>query len=158
MTTMTIAFNTSIYAGSQYVGFPFNSYCVFAGKVLAAGPEGIYEVGTGDTDNGQPIEALIEFAKSGLGSDKPKHVRRYLLTGKSSGNLMLTVRADDGPGIPHPVAVRTPNRYSAMFEPGRRDLRGVYFHVSLENLNGCRFSLDSMTLEVVHTSRRETPA
>lgn len=158
MPTLTLALNLSIYAGSQYVGFPFNSYCVFAGKVLAAGPEGIHEIESGDTDNGQPIAALIEFAKSKLGSGQPKHVRRYRLNGKSSGNLMLTVRADDGPGFAHPVMVRTPNRYATMFEPGRRDVRGVYFHVALENLNGCHFSLDSITLDVIHTGTRETPA
>lgn len=155
--TLTIALNLSIYAGSQYVGFPFNSYCEFAGKVLAAGPGGIFEIESGETDDGQPIDARVEFAKSKLGSGLPKHIRKWRLNGRASGNLMITFRADDGPEYSQTVHVRTPNRYSAMFEPGRRDVRGVYFHIGVETLDGCYFDLDSMDAHVVHTGMRETP-
>ena len=123
---LALAMNLEVYAASQYTNYPFNSLCEFNGVLLGACEGGIYQLEKGDRDNLSPINALVEFPKTDLGMALVKHGRRITLNGRSYGDLLLTMSADDGPEYTKHIHVRSIGRRSAMFEPLRRDCRGIY--------------------------------
>jgi hypothetical protein len=155
---LALAMNLEVYAASQYTNYPFNSLCEFNGVLLGAGESGIFELEKGDRDELAPINALVEFPKTDFGIPLVKHARRIVINGRSYGNLLLTLSADDGLEFTKHINVRSIGKHSTMFEYLRSDCRGVYLLFRLENIDGAYFSIDQIDLDLITASLRETPA
>jgi hypothetical protein len=92
----TWVLNTRKMAISEYSGFEFNSYTVFQGKIIAAGPAGVVELGVQDTDNAAPINATITTGQDSFGSSVHKRVPRIYTSGKMDGDMRFSATTTEG--------------------------------------------------------------
>lgn len=144
---LTLSLNTRINAASQYDGFDFNSYAVFNGVPLGANEDGIYSLFDAQTDAGADIAAYFDTAKVDWGSPYVKNFLKAHVGFEADGDLTLIMRADDG----SPGAKTLSNSFILNQQHGNlvdldRSIRGRYFQLRIENVNGSDFSLDSIML------------
>lgn len=71
---LTMNVNLKNRAATQFQNYPFNSFCNFKGRQLAAGPDGLFEFGA-ENDNGSAIEWMIETPVHGWGTTAVKRPR-----------------------------------------------------------------------------------
>jgi len=138
-----IRLNLRNNAPSQYDGFDFNSMVEFAGKKLGANEDGIFEILTGDDDNGVAISGFFELLRTDLDEWREKRVRKLYLGGQWSGNMQIGVKFDNDAWT---YKTLTPAETS-LGEHGneiywRRDKRGRYVQFYLGNVSGADFSID----------------
>ena len=76
-------------AATQFMAYPFNSFCLFKGRRLAAGPSGLFTIG-GDDDNGEDIQAFFETVLSDWGAIQVKRPR-FCFVSFLEGPLELSV-------------------------------------------------------------------
>ncbi len=136
-------------AVSQYAGFRFSSLCRVGGVVLAAGEGGLFRLG-GDTDDGAPIAAVVEFPPSDMGADSPTRIRDVRARGRFEGGMALDLAADHGPD--RRIAFG-PLAGEGRFPVGR-DGQGRVWRARLENVDGSMFVLDEISLGHVALARR----
>lgn len=92
----TIRLNLRNNAITQYSGWDFNSFCMFQGKPLASGPDGIFQLETGNVDaylttiDEREVSAWFELPVSNLGFTETKRGRRLLITGEMDGEMQVT--------------------------------------------------------------------
>lgn len=96
------AINATTGAVSEYANFPFTSFAEFAGKALAAGPNGLYLLGgevdnlTGDPEDDTAIVMSLSSGKSDLGSAQMKRVDSLQFGYTAAGDVIVNVIADEG--------------------------------------------------------------
>lgn len=140
-------------APSQYGGFNFNSFCEFAGRQFGANEDGIFEL-TGNTDNGTAIYALLELIRNDLGDFHEKRLRKVYLAGELGGNLTVSLQFDEDVWKSFTVTASETGLKSHGEEfYCRRDQKGRYFMIRIENVDGSDFSLDSIAVLPVFTQR-----
>lgn len=152
-TRMTYALQIERGALTRYTNFPFNSFAVFAGRHLAAGPDGIFEL-TGDTDAGTAIDSIARFGKTDLGTSRVKRVEHVYIgyrVVKGAKALLLRTYVD---GKTRDYGTKP--AVSGELHTTRVDLgMGVearYWQFELRNRDGADFSVD--TVEVAPTPVR----
>jgi len=138
-------------AVSQYGNFNFDGLVEMNGVPLAFGKDGIYVL-EGDDDDGQPIQALLEFMTD-MGSERQKRLRSCYLGCEADGDLRLVLRNDEG-NVREYVFTHEPMQHSARVAVGRSG-RGRYWTFAIENIDGCYFCVD--TVDAVVTVMRRKP-
>ena len=149
-----IAMNLSNQAISTYSNYPFNSLARFNGKYLAAGEDGIYELG-GDSDSGTQILSKIKTGPMDFGEKIIKHLRNVWLTYRSDGHLELVLYVDEDED--NPVSRSTEIASDEIREERikvPRGLKGRYYTIELKNVSGSGFDIDSVSL-LVESIRRK---
>lgn len=159
----TVRINLINSAITQYDGYNFNSMCMFQGKPLACGPDGIFQLETGqvdayttDTDE-RNVDAWFELPYSNFGIDFIKRSRRILISGEMNGELLVTTTTFDN----------TESSKTYNVKPRNKEMIQHTFLVSLshkqqserwrflfENVNGSDFSLDSVDGIFIPVNRR----
>lgn len=139
-------------ATSQYENYGFNSYLSVGGVDYGVDEHGMYEL-TGDTDEGDIIDAQIRLALSRLGSVKEKsNYSTYLAVG--SGDVMLLKVIVDG-GTEYIYEARSS---SAHVETHRvdmgRGLKGTHWQFTLMNKDGADFDLHDIEFRPLAGNRR----
>ena len=94
MITVGVLLNLENLAGAQIRGYNFNSMCVFNGKLLGAGADGISEIG-GVIDNSTAISAFFEIPQTDLGISENKRVREVVVDGYTKGSFTMTTVIDE---------------------------------------------------------------
>lgn len=149
-----IRMNRNTGALSQYLGFDFNSLCVFSGKVLGVNDDGLFEL-TGDTDNGADIDAFVELPTTDFGSEKQKRVRCGLVGYEADGDLTVTVTLDETTAQ---SATLSPKKAGSVEQsvkvPLQRTLPGRYVMTRIDNVDGSNFALDAVSLDLVELGRK----
>lgn len=149
-----IRMNRNNGAISQYLGVDFNSLCTFNGKVLGVNDDGLFEL-TGDTDNGADIDAFVELPTTDFGSEKQKRVRCGVFGYESDGDLTVTVTLDE---TTTQTATLTPKKSGSVEQsakvPLQRTMPGRYVMTRIDNVDGCDFALDTVSLDIVELSRK----
>jgi hypothetical protein len=134
--------NLSNVAATQFINYPFKSLCVFNDKILAAGPDGLFTI-EGNKDNGGDIEAYAKLPTTDLGSSNQKRIRKMFVGYESNGNVDIGVQVDEMPG--HDFRLRpTANGQHGSELNGRRDQKGRYLSITIKNVDGSDFSIDSI--------------
>lgn len=151
---LAFAMNLPSEAVSQYQFFPFNSACMFNGIPLACGHDGIYQLENGNDDAGVQIDAVIQFPKTNFGSDYVKRFRYLYLGYRSEGDLALDLTADDGTTQSFTLPATLPGQQSGIRVPVSTIAQGVYWTLTLRNLDGNAFTLSSITALMIVTSKR----
>lgn len=141
------ALNMKTNAFTEYDNYPFNSFCTFKGKHLAAGPQGIMLL-EGNRDMSTDIKAYFNIGNNDFELPNIKRVTDAYLSLKGDGSYYLTVTSDDG----------TPHNYLLTAAAGARiknikanigkGKKGRFFELELSNLNGSDFELFDMVLNV----------
>jgi len=138
-------------AVSQYGNFNFDGLVEMNGVPLAFDKDGIYVL-EGDDDDGQPIQALLEFMTD-MGSERQKRLRSCYLGCEADGDLRLVLRNDEG-NVREYMFTHKPMQHSARVAVGRSG-RGRYWTFAIENIDGCYFCVD--TVDAVVTVMRRKP-
>jgi hypothetical protein len=146
-----LAMNLANGAVTEYQQFPFNSYAVFAGKVLAAGAGGIVEL-TGGTDQGAQITSSVLTGLDDFGTDFNKRVTDAYVGAKSGSDMVFSVVvAVTKYDYTLPTTGVDVRNHKAQLGKG---LKHRYFQFGLANSGGADFALDSLAVRGVPLSRR----
>lgn len=146
---LTLVMNLHSMACSQYLNYHFNSYAKFVGIDIGAGEDGLMKLGSGDFDGTTAIQAMFTLPPTDFGFDGNKAIRFLELSFEANGGLAVTPIADEVNGEEiEIVPVNTDNRQETQKIPVGRYLRGRYFGLIVENLDGADFSVDKITAEL----------
>jgi len=160
----TIRANLRINALTQYGGFNFNSFCVWNGRPIGAGPDGIFVL---DGDGGKDIHtttsdernvsAWFELPVTQLGNDHIKRGRRLYLGGEFSGSMTVAVRTNDASEqtITYAATPRNTSNLQHVLEiPLNHRQRSEYWGFTVSNVNGSDFSIDFIDGVFIQVNRR----
>jgi len=153
MSELTVVYRMKNKAISMYNNFAFVSFCEFAGKVLAAGVDGIYEVDTGDNDEGKDIPAEVEFVTD-FGSSSAKKLRQVDIFCASDGYVRISTSFDGDVtdiNLMAKPSMLTGVRKVSLY--GSKNSKGDFCKINFGNTEGQDFSLDRIETTVVETGK-----
>lgn len=141
---------------TRYTQFPFNSLLTCQGKTYGVAEDGLYEL-TGDTDDGEPIEAFLRTGDLSFGTINEKNLPRAYLTLLTSGRMVLkTISSVRG--------ARTERIYELVEKDGNdealrrvvlaRGLKGITWAFELRNISGSDFDFAGAQVLPVILHRR----
>ncbi len=139
--------NTENNAISEYDNFPFNSFCTFKGKHLAAGANGITLL-EGNKDNSTDINAYLNVGNNDFDLSSIKRITDAYLSMKGDGSYYLTVTSDDGTPHSYLLSATTGDRIKNLKTNVGKGKKGRFFELELSNLAGADFELYDMVLNV----------
>lgn len=136
---------------TRYEGFDFNSYAKIGGRYYGCTDDGIYQL-DGDTDNGEPIRAMVSFGKQNFGTSALKRITNAYVGTSGEGKLFLKIIAE---GEEYIYAARSydENIRVQRFDTGK-GLRVNWLEFELYNADGEDFELASVEFAAVPLSRR----
>lgn len=145
------AINRETGASSQYEQYGFNSFFQRADKYYGVADDGIYLL-DGDTDEGAPIDALIEMGRTNLGYTNEKRVGNVYLGVGSVNELYLKVDVDNQTYV---YSMRTSGQAvkNRPVEVGW-GVKGDYWDFTLVNPDGADFNLASISFTPIPLARR----
>ena len=135
---------------------PFTSYATFQGRVYGAGDGGVYEL-TGDTDQGQPIDAAIRWGLSDYGTPLKKRMDVGYLVFSATGVMRLHVIVTEGGEKreywyeAQPLTADAPREQRVKIGKG---LKSLMYQFELVNVDGADFYADSLRVYPIILSRR----
>lgn len=147
--------NTETTAANWYDNFDFESIAQPPGKVLAVGPDGLYEL-TGSNDSGEQIDAAVTSGFNDFGTGQTKHVENMFFGYTSEGTVQVTVETYESG---HPPSVYSMD-YRLAYAPrnGRvvpgKGLFGRYWRMTIRNENGADFEIHDASVDIAVSSRR----
>ena len=152
-----IRINLRNNAVTQYSNHPFNSMCMFQGKPIAAGDNGIFQLDTGNDDSGTEIAAWMEYPTSTLGVELNKKMRRFYVRGEMDGPLEL-VTITKGKAEAQKVYSIIPRNTTLLQQtievPATHRQTGEHWSFLLRNVLGADFSIDSIDATAIKVVRR----
>lgn len=151
---MNLVMNGLTHAVWEYASYPYNSFFEFNGKYYATGDGGLYQIETGDLDGATQIDASWSFGRLAFNKDNITRVSDAYVGGTIGSTLELTVATDAGQSatyevVPYQTDVIQPSRVKL-----GKGLRGKYYQLSFNNVDGCNFSVDSVTVDSAASMRR----
>lgn len=161
---ITVKTNLRNNALTQYSGYPFESFCVFNGIPLGAGPEGIFRLDQGgDKDiydlvtDERWVSAWFELPMTSMGHGGAKQCRRLFVGGEFTGTMEITVRTTDSvmKERTYTVSPRSHGLVQHAFEvPVSFVPRSEYWGFTVENQLGSDFSIDFIDGIFIPATRR----
>ncbi len=147
-----VVLNTETMAITEYGNFRFNSFCEFAGKVLAAGPNGLFSL-EGTDDAGTPIVASFQTALTDFGSSNLKQVLDVIADFGGAGIEIETV-TDGGVVAADQTVISTADGIrTERIKPGRGiKSRALGFNVC--NVNGGDLDLKDLEMRMAILGRK----
>lgn len=148
----TIRTNIQTNASTQYSNFDIVSMCEFNGKILGAGPGGLFRLSCEHDDDGANIDSYVKTFELKLEHDGDKRVRFIYINLETDGTVRVTPIVD---GVENPAVIFAPS------SPGRKFMRrsvgratsGVYWQFKIENVSGCWFYLDKVEVLPIPLAR-----
>jgi hypothetical protein len=142
---LALHLNLKNRAPTQFTDYPFNSFCNFKGRQLAAGPSGLFTIG-GDDDNGSDVEAFVETVLSNWGTQNVKRPRFCYLSfmggpltfsvidGELEEKSTIDLSPEDG-DLPEVEQFHVPRTVAQRF-----------WKFKIANKDGARFSIDGLSV------------
>jgi len=143
--------NASTGGSTRYENYPFESLANIGGYYVGVSDAGIFEL-SGDSDDGEPISARIDFGLKRFGSDRLKRLEQIYLGIKSDGQMYVKVSAE-GVSYTYPMRDFSPELQIQRVTPGK-GMRANYFGFELGNTAGSDFEFSSISTLVAETARR----
>lgn len=151
MNTLGIAYYIPEGQTAQWSNYPFNSAAEVNGSIVAAGADGIYVLGEDSTDAGTDIDSLIEFPKTDLNVPTPKWFQRVYVALK--GDITTTMTFENTSTVSWNMTSADATLWREDRIPSHRAIRGQVLQVSIVNIDGSDFALESVRLLPVVLSR-----
>lgn len=147
-------------APTQYAGYNFNSMCKFGDVYLGANNFGVFVLDDGDKDNGADIYAFFELPTSDFGIPHQKRMRRGYVGYEADGDLKLYVKQDEQNERSFTLK---PSAGASQYQEGAkvsitRSGKGRYWMFKVENVGGCDFSIDHITVVPIVLARKPSGA
>lgn len=142
--------NLDSNASVQYEQYGFNSFFQRGNDYYGVANDGIYKL-SGDTDNGDPISALVEFARTNLDSTQAKRLSAVYLAAAGDALILKVVT----PGRTNLYTARWSgaDTRNQRVTPGK-GLQSAYWQFSVLNQNGGDFELGGLEFLPIVTQRR----
>lgn len=143
--------NADTRANSTYENFGYNSFAMLDGRYYGCKSDGLYLL-EGDTDDGLPIRASVNFGLQNFGRSELKRISNCYMGVSSSGTMYLKVTVEGNEYI-----------YSARKDDSSlkiqrvdvgKGLRANYFQFEVYNSDGCDFDLSTVEFAAVVLDRR----
>lgn len=148
--------STTDRAFSEYQNFPFNSLMEADGRFFAVAEDGLYEL-TGDTDEGEPIEALLRTGLLDMGTHFLKDAKSAYIGYTSDGKLVLKVTTVQH-GVKEQWWYELKQGEAQSARGGRftigRGPRSRYWQFELVNMEGADFNVDEVHIMYSILNRR----
>lgn len=161
MTTIKINLRNNLI--TQYSDHNFNSMCMFQGKRIAIGEDGVFQLGCADKDiytastDERDIDAWFEYPISALGVDVGKKLRRLYVRGEFTGGMQITavtgghtdesttydITPNNTGNVQHTVKVRT-----------NSSQRDEHWSFIVNNVLGADFSIDAIDATMIPMTRK----
>jgi len=143
-TFATWVLNTKSNRVTNYTQFPFTALGLFGASPVGATADGLYLL-TGDNDNGQSINSVFKFGMTDFRSELVNNADVYV-GGDIESDMEVSIREDgqeDGNTYVLSERERHVRGHRAKLGKG---FRSRYREISLSNVNGGNFDLDSLSL------------
>lgn len=134
---------------SVYEGFDFHGFASVARDTYAYRPDGVYRIG-GSLDNGDLLQALIDFGTTDFASNLVKRAQMAYLGVRTDGQCFLRVRMDSGRERVYRVRGAENVRRSKLAE----GVSGRSLSLALELVDASFVEVDSIEVIVGATQRR----
>ena len=147
--------NTETTAMGWYDNFSFESVVSWQGRELAVGPEGIYEL-TGDTDNGQFIDAFVESGFTDFGVAQTKRLDNMYFGYTSDGKVAVQTEVYESGSPPYTYLLEERDASAprnTRMTPGK-GLWGRYWRLTITNVGGSDFEVHDATVDIAVSTRR----
>ena len=157
--TVTAAYRTWVLnlrkgALTEYDGFAFNSYTVFNGVVLAAGPAGLFSLGAQDTDAGTAITGRVKTGQDAFGSSVHKRVPRLYVGCDTEGDMLFRVITTEGGSRTYSLPDNHVRGIQQRRVPIGKGVKSRYFQFEVENVAGADFSISDILAYPTKLRRR----
>jgi hypothetical protein len=151
--------NADLRAVTEYRNVPFESLATFRGMHYAAGPNGIFQL-TGDTDNGEPIDAWVRTFLTDFGTNIFKRAPDIFVGVTATGDMMVKVLTrDPGTGAPCEDWYSVVRKQEAGPAIGRvkvgRGLKSTWWGLELRNVDGGDFTVHAIEWRPIVLDRRQ---
>ena len=147
--------NTETTAASWYDNFDFESIAQPPGKVLAVGPDGLYELG-GSTDSGEQIDAEVVSGFADFGAAQTKRVDGLYFGYTSEGRISVTTETYESGHPPSTYYLEQRDAgapRNSRVVPGK-GLWGRYWRMTIRNVDGADFEVHDATVDIAVSTRR----
>lgn len=147
--------NTETTAASWYDNFDFESIAQPPGKVLAVGPDGLYELG-GSTDSGEQIDAEVVSGFADFGAAQTKRVDNLYFGYTSEGRISVTTETYESGHSPSTYYLEQRDASAprnSRVTPGK-GLWGRYWRMTIRNVDGADFEVHDATVDIAVSTRR----
>jgi hypothetical protein len=91
---MVVGTHTNVV--THYDQYPFNSFFEINGAYYGVGPDGLFQIDSGDDDNGTPISAGISTGLINMDEEHIKRIESAYMTLRTAGELVMTITVDEG--------------------------------------------------------------
>lgn len=143
------ATNLATGAVTRYQGYDFKGYLRAQGDTFAWRTDGLYRLG-GDTDNGQTLNAMLEFAADDFGSSASKYGDWIYFGLNSDGEVMVKVIDDSGREYTYRVQGESPTVRAQL----GRGLQSKLWRTQLHVTEASQLELDRVEWVMGSSSRR----
>lgn len=152
MTMTTLCTNIKTGAATEYSGYGFESFCrAHDGRYYGINEGGLYLL-DGETDDGVEISAVIDYGDIDFRASALKSLAAAYAQAASEERMELRI-TQNGDEYEYLARSYSEEMQAQRFDTGK-GLRANFFGVKIANTEGCDFTLDSVELAVVATSRR----
>lgn len=163
MDQLTLNIELSRLAPSQFQNFAFTELVEWNGKYFAAAADGIYEIETGDSDDGSPIPTRWDLPNTDFGSENQKRLRRIYASGEFKAVTIdeteysaITVTVIDDEGSERTFSLvpeSTDGKQVGARANIDRDGKGRHWQVKIES-TGADYSIDRMSAVIINLFRK----
>lgn len=144
--------NTDLWAATRFTNHGFDSYAKIGDRYFAASEDGLFEL-TGDTDDGENIEASIMPKRDRAGTSQQKRVDRVYVHGTSDQKLEVRVVTPDDT-YTYRTEVDLTDEVTVQRVKIGRGLVASYWQFEVRNLNGGDMSIDQIEVVSLNTTRK----
>lgn len=153
MDQLTLNFDLTRMAVSQFQDFEFNGFAKWDSKYIATGANGIYEIESGSTDDQSAIHSRFDLPVTDLGHPNQKRIRRIYANGKFWGQIVLKLKDDDNNEQSFPLIPEKANGKQCTAIANVSTGAGRNWQISVESF-GVDFTIDSMSALVINTRQK----
>lgn len=142
MNTIGLLYNTQNLACTQLRNMDFCGLGVVDDNIVAVSDTGIYQLFTGELDNGIIIPGQVTLGPTDFGVPNLKRARIIDISCRCTGTLSVTVSGEDGKSF-----TKTGSTKTNLHNPenirifGDRNVLSRYLTFSISNTDGCDFEI-----------------
>jgi hypothetical protein len=146
------AYNLNTEAPSFYEQFKFNSFAQVGRDYYGMNEDGIHIL-TGDTDDGEDINAVMTTGLTDFDDSTLKTVPVIYASARSHKEMLLTARVDNYPDYSY-TFIGKPAELAPVRVKLGRGLKGLNWQLELSNKDGAFIEIDALDVPTVSTSRK----
>lgn len=147
--------NTESTAVNWYNNFDFEAIAQPMGKVLAVGPDGLYEM-TGNSDSGETIEAEVKSGFMDFKIPNTKRIDTMYFGYTSDGVISVTTETYESGHAPYTYTLEQRNAdapRNSRITPGK-GMWGRYWRMTVSNVDGKAFKIHDASIDIAVSPRK----